>query len=139
MGDASPYDTMTRLLMGGFFRSIAADVAAVATPGAKILEVGCGPGPLSMTAQRTADDRSPGTGSRRRSRASATASAAAVTSVRSPSYAELAIRRIWRITNSAGFSGAMPTTMLTIPASISCCVVESRSHFTKNASDGVTP
>ena len=33
----------------------------------------------------------------------------------------------------------MPTTMLTIPASISSCVIESRSHFTKNASDGVMP
>ena len=42
-------------------------------------------------------------------------------------------------TNSAGFSGAKPTTMLTMPLSMSVCVVVSASHLTKNASRGVVP
>ena len=35
------------------------------------------------------------------------------------------------ITNSAGFSGAKPTTMLTMPRLMSFCVVVSLSHLTK--------
>src|ERR1039458_2839822 len=38
---------------------------------------------------------------------------------------------IWRITNSAGFSGAKPTRILTMPRSISDCVLISESHFTR--------
>jgi ubiquinone/menaquinone biosynthesis C-methylase UbiE len=48
IGDVGGYDLHTRLLLGSLFRSIAADVAATAAPGAQLLEVGCGPGHLSM-------------------------------------------------------------------------------------------
>lgn len=47
MGDAGAYDTLSRLLLGSLFRSIAADIAAGTQPGAKVLEIGCGPGHLS--------------------------------------------------------------------------------------------
>ena len=43
------------------------------------------------------------------------------------------------ITNSAGLSGAKPTTMLTMPRLMSFCVVVSASHLTKYASRGVCP
>ena len=46
---------------------------------------------------------------------------------------------IWIITNSAGFSGAKPTRMLTTPLSMSVWVVVVASHWTRNASDGVRP
>src|SRR6266545_634634 len=42
-------------------------------------------------------------------------------------------------TNSAGFSGAKPTAMFTIPRLTSSCVVVSASHLTKYASRGVVP
>jgi hypothetical protein len=42
--DAVVYDTLSRLLLGPFLVRIAADVAAVAPDGARVLEVGCGPG-----------------------------------------------------------------------------------------------
>ena len=42
-------------------------------------------------------------------------------------------------TNSAGFSGAKPTAMLTMPRLTSSCVVVSLSHLTKYASRGVVP
>jgi SAM-dependent methyltransferase len=49
IGDAVAYDALThRLLLDSFFRGIAADVAAVAPDGARVLEVGCGPGRLSI-------------------------------------------------------------------------------------------
>jgi SAM-dependent methyltransferase len=48
IGDAVLYDTLTRLLLGQLYRRIAADVAAVAPAGARVLEVGCGPGHLSV-------------------------------------------------------------------------------------------
>jgi SAM-dependent methyltransferase len=48
MGDVPIYDVMSRVLLGSFYRSIAADVARAAAPGARILEVGCGPGHLSV-------------------------------------------------------------------------------------------
>ena len=51
--DAARYDTIThRLLLGSLLESIAADVAAVAPEGARVLEVGCGPGRLSILLAR---------------------------------------------------------------------------------------
>src|SRR5215471_13130227 len=50
-----------------------------------------------------------------------------------------AICWIWMTTNSAGFSGANPTTIFTIPRLMSFWVVVSLSHFTKYASCGVWP
>jgi SAM-dependent methyltransferase len=52
IGDAAVYDTLSRLLLGPFLGRISADVAAVAPDGAQLLEVGCGPGHLSMRLAR---------------------------------------------------------------------------------------
>lgn len=52
MPNVGAYDLLTRLLLGSRFRSIAADIAADAPPSARILEVGCGPGHLSMALAR---------------------------------------------------------------------------------------
>ena len=41
------YDRVTGVLFAPFFESISADIVATATPGARILEVGCGPGHLA--------------------------------------------------------------------------------------------
>jgi SAM-dependent methyltransferase len=48
IGDAVRYDTLSRLLLGPFLARIAADIAAVAPDGARVLEVGCGPGHLAV-------------------------------------------------------------------------------------------
>jgi SAM-dependent methyltransferase len=47
IGDAVRYDTLSRLLLSPFLARIAADIAAAAPDGARVLEVGCGPGHLS--------------------------------------------------------------------------------------------
>jgi SAM-dependent methyltransferase len=52
IGDAVLYDALSRLLLGPFRERIAADVAAVAPDGARVLEVGCGPGYLSVQLAR---------------------------------------------------------------------------------------
>ena len=56
IGDAAAYDAMSRHFFGSFFGSIAADAAAVAEvvapEGARVLEVGCGPGHLAIRLAR---------------------------------------------------------------------------------------
>jgi ubiquinone/menaquinone biosynthesis C-methylase UbiE len=52
IGDAGIYDAVSRLLLGSFFHHIAADAAAVVPDGARVLEVGCGPGHLSIRLAR---------------------------------------------------------------------------------------
>jgi SAM-dependent methyltransferase len=46
MGDAAGYDWLSRILLGPFYASVAADIAAAAPAGARVLDVGCGPGHL---------------------------------------------------------------------------------------------
>jgi 2-polyprenyl-3-methyl-5-hydroxy-6-metoxy-1,4-benzoquinol methylase len=52
VADPGAYDTHSRRLFASFFRAIASDIAATAYPTAKILEVGCGPGHLSIQLAR---------------------------------------------------------------------------------------
>jgi SAM-dependent methyltransferase len=53
VGDAVAYDNaLSRLMLGSLFGSIVADVAAVTPDGAQVLEVGCGPGHLSIRLAR---------------------------------------------------------------------------------------
>ncbi len=52
IGDAAMYDRVSRVVLGGLFRGIAADVAAGAPAHAKVLEIGCGPGLLSIELAR---------------------------------------------------------------------------------------
>jgi SAM-dependent methyltransferase len=52
ISDAIVYDKLSRLLLGSFYGRIAADVAAVAPDGARVLEVGSGPGHLSIRLAR---------------------------------------------------------------------------------------
>ena len=49
IGDAALYDAIShRMLLGSMFERVAADVASVAPEGGSVLEVGCGPGRLSV-------------------------------------------------------------------------------------------
>jgi SAM-dependent methyltransferase len=52
IGDTARYDTLSRLLLSPLIKRIAADVASVAPVGAQVLEVGCGPGHLSIRLAR---------------------------------------------------------------------------------------
>jgi SAM-dependent methyltransferase len=52
VGHAARYDTLSRLLLSPLIKRIAADVASVAPGGAQVLEVGCGPGHLSIRLAR---------------------------------------------------------------------------------------
>jgi len=52
IGDAVVYDALSRLLLSPLVKRIAADVVAVAPAGAQVLEVGCGPGHLSIRLAR---------------------------------------------------------------------------------------
>ena len=48
VGNAGRYDSFSRLLLASLFDRVAAEVAAAAPPGARVLEAGCGPGHLSL-------------------------------------------------------------------------------------------
>jgi SAM-dependent methyltransferase len=53
IGDARAYDRLShRILLGSFFGGIVADIATNVTDGAQVLEVGCGPGHLSIRMAR---------------------------------------------------------------------------------------
>jgi ubiquinone/menaquinone biosynthesis C-methylase UbiE len=48
MANARAYDRLSGILLGSLYRSIANDIAATIPPEAVVLEVGCGPGHLSI-------------------------------------------------------------------------------------------
>jgi SAM-dependent methyltransferase len=76
VGNVVTYDYLTGFVFGSLLRGIAADVAAVAPNEARVLEVGCGPGHLSIAMARrhrldvTALDLDPAMIERARSNAS---------------------------------------------------------------------
>lgn len=47
VGNATAYDRITGWLLGGFYDGVAADVGVIASSGASVLDVGCGPGHLT--------------------------------------------------------------------------------------------
>ncbi len=47
MGDAARYDSFSGVVLGSFYDSVAADVAAAAPTAGRVLDVGCGPGHLA--------------------------------------------------------------------------------------------
>ncbi|HLF61899.1 MAG TPA: class I SAM-dependent methyltransferase [Acidimicrobiia bacterium] len=56
IGDAGLYDWLSRLILGSFYEKIAADIADAVPRGAQVLEVGCGPGHLTMELTRRGFD-----------------------------------------------------------------------------------
>lgn len=48
MGDARRYERLTGVLLRGFYREVATDIARAAPRQAAVLEVGCGPGHLAI-------------------------------------------------------------------------------------------
>ncbi len=52
ISDPRAYDSHARRLFRSFYRAVASDVAATASPQATVLEVGCGPGHLSIDLAR---------------------------------------------------------------------------------------
>jgi SAM-dependent methyltransferase len=52
INDVPAYDVLSGFLLGSLFKGIAADVATGAPPEARVLEVGCGPGHLSIALAR---------------------------------------------------------------------------------------
>src|SRR5207342_1408407 len=53
IGDAGRYDLLSRLVSGPLFRGIAANVAAFVPTDSRVLEIGCGPGLLSIRLAET--------------------------------------------------------------------------------------
>lgn len=52
IGDAAVYDAHSRLAFGSLHRAIAVNIAAASPVGARVLEVGCGPGYLALRLTR---------------------------------------------------------------------------------------